>query len=164
MVETFKFIHLASIVVWVGSIVFFSFFAAPSIFRSLSREEAGKLVGLIFPKYYMVGYVSGFLSITTLFYLGNMDGSILPETRLAILVFMAIVTLYSGIFVGGKARRIKAEIQELKDSTEENNKEKLGGLRKEFGKTHRVSMILNVTVFLSSLVLVYLTAQSLTFG
>lgn len=160
MIESLKFIHMASIVVWVGSIVFFSFFAAPSIFRSLSREEAGKLVGLIFPKYYMVGYVSGFLSITSLFILGNMEGSSLPEVRFYILIFMAVVTLYSGIFVGGKARRLKVQIAEAKDG---DNKEKMGLLRKEFGKTHRVSMILNVTVFLSSLVLVYLTAQSLSF-
>ncbi len=158
MIESLKFIHMASIVVWVGSIVFFSFFAAPSIFRSLSREEAGKLVGLIFPKYYMVGYVCGFLSIASLFILGNYEGSRLPEVRFYILIFMAVVTLYSGIFVGGKARRLKVQIKEAGE-----DKEKLGKLRKEFGKTHRVSMILNVTVFLSSLVLVYLTSQSLSF-
>jgi hypothetical protein len=31
---------------------FFSFMAAPSIFHVLAREEAGKVVADIFPKYY----------------------------------------------------------------------------------------------------------------
>lgn len=163
MIETLKFAHFFSIAIWFGSLVFFSFFAAPSIFRSLSREDAGKLVGLIFPKYYMVGYVCGFLAITSLFVLGNMEGNKFPEVRFYILVFMSAVTLYSGIFVGGKARRIKLQIAEAREA-DGDDKEKLGNLRKEFGKTHRVSMILNVTVLLSALALVYLTSQSLSFS
>ena len=39
-------------VIWVGMIVFFTFFAAPSIFKALPRELAGEVIGHIFPKYW----------------------------------------------------------------------------------------------------------------
>ena len=52
-----KFFHLMSLVVWIGSIIFFSFFGAPSIFKVLDRGLAGDVVGSIFPKYWMIGYI-----------------------------------------------------------------------------------------------------------
>ena len=36
------FVYILSLVSWVGSIIFFSFFTAPVIFKLLDREKAGK--------------------------------------------------------------------------------------------------------------------------
>ena len=55
------FIYLLSLVCWIGSIIFFSFFVAPIVFETLESKKAGELVGVIFPYYYMVGYVCGTL-------------------------------------------------------------------------------------------------------
>ena len=52
------FVYILSLVGWVGSIVFFSFFTAPVIFKLLDREKAGEVVGVIFPRYYFLGYWS----------------------------------------------------------------------------------------------------------
>ena len=41
------FVYILSLVGWVGSIVFFSFFTAPVIFKLLDREKAGEVVGVI---------------------------------------------------------------------------------------------------------------------
>ena len=46
-----NFIYLLSLVCWIGSIIFFSFFVAPVVFKNLEREIAGDLVGSIFPRY-----------------------------------------------------------------------------------------------------------------
>ena len=43
-----RFIYLLSIALWIGGMTFFSFMAAPSIFKVLSREEAGQVVSDIF--------------------------------------------------------------------------------------------------------------------
>ncbi len=59
MATLFAFIYLLALVVWVGGIVFFSFFTAPSLFHTLPPEYAGKAVATIFPKYYPLGYLSG---------------------------------------------------------------------------------------------------------
>ncbi|MCK5237718.1 MAG: DUF4149 domain-containing protein, partial [Deltaproteobacteria bacterium] len=72
--DIFKFVHLLSIVTWVGMLIFFSFVAAPSIFKVLPRESAGDVVGSIFPKYWLLGYLCGALSILSLgFYDGLHD-------------------------------------------------------------------------------------------
>ncbi|HIE42617.1 MAG TPA: DUF4149 domain-containing protein, partial [Nitrospinaceae bacterium] len=38
-----NFIYLLSLVCWVGSIFFFSFFVAPVVFKNMDREKAGEL-------------------------------------------------------------------------------------------------------------------------
>lgn len=53
------FLELAAVSVWLGSIVFFSFFVAPTLFRSLGKETAGIAVRAIFPKYYLLCIVCG---------------------------------------------------------------------------------------------------------
>ena len=66
MVTLIHFIHLLSLVMWMGSIIFFSFFAAPAVFRLLDRQKAGEVVGAIFPKYYGLGYICSVLAAATL--------------------------------------------------------------------------------------------------
>ncbi|MZH42488.1 MAG: DUF4149 domain-containing protein, partial [Nitrospinae bacterium] len=65
MSSLLNFIYLLSLVCWIGSIIFFSFFVAPVVFKTLEREKAGEIVGIIFPRYYMVGYVCGGLILLT---------------------------------------------------------------------------------------------------
>lgn len=46
-----RFVSLVSLAMWIGSIVFFSLLATPTIFRALSRYDAGEVVAAMFPKY-----------------------------------------------------------------------------------------------------------------
>jgi hypothetical protein len=48
----------AALGVWLGSIVFFSFVAAPTTFDVLG-DDAGRVVNAIFPKYYDFGFGLG---------------------------------------------------------------------------------------------------------
>ncbi|MDY6780456.1 MAG: DUF4149 domain-containing protein [Halobacteria archaeon] len=49
----------ASLGIWLGKMVFFSFVAAPKTFKVLERGRAGDVVNEIFPTYYLVGIVAG---------------------------------------------------------------------------------------------------------
>lgn len=40
---------------WLGSIVFFSFVAAPALFDQLGSDRAGDAVNVVFPRYYAFG-------------------------------------------------------------------------------------------------------------
>ena len=151
-----RFIHLISLVVWVGSIIFFSFFAAPSIFKSLPRETAGDVIGVIFPKYWMVGYICSIVLLVTLIAIA-VDAKSLPTLKVGILVVMTALTFYSGLAVGGKARTIKAEIRSV-EAVEQKEP-----LMKRFKVLHRRSMILNVVILLLGLFFIYLTSYSLRF-
>ena len=149
-----KYIHLLTLIVWFGGMIFFSFIAAPSIFSILPKETAGDVVGDIFPKYFLIGYISSLLLLGTLLWLGRgqLKTVIAP---LSIIAVMTCITFYSGLIVGTKARSIK---QQIRQTSEETKKE---DLRKAFKKVHGVSMMLNVSVIILSLIYVAFIAKIL---
>lgn len=53
----------AALGVWLGSIVFFSFVAAPRIFDVLGSDRAGPVVNAIFPTYYLFGLALGLVAL-----------------------------------------------------------------------------------------------------
>ena len=153
MLEVLKFIHLLSIVVWLGMLIFFTFLGAPSIFKTLPKETAGDVVGSIFPKYWITGYITSVLATATLIATSSMRMA-WPGWRLPVLIAMTVISFYSGLVVGKKARSIKAKIREGSDDLE--------ALKRDFRKIHAVSAILNITVITLGLVLVFLTSVALS--
>jgi len=149
-----KFIHLVSLVVWIGTLVFFSFFAAPSIFKVLPRETAGDVVGAIFPKYWAIGYIASIAALGSLIFISYAEKG-LPAARIAVLAAMTAVTFYSGLAVGSKARAVKAEMRAAESP------EKKAELRGEFKRIHAKSSVLNLIVIALGLVVVYLTSTAL---
>ncbi len=146
-----RFIHLLSLVVWVGGMTFFSFIAAPAIFKVLPRETAGDVVGEIFPKYWMMGYICGISALATIILLSIMERSY-PWIRIGLLALMCGLAFYSGIAVGGKAVEVKAEIRKTDDP------QKKEMLRAEFRAIHKKSTIINAVILLLGLIVIYLTA------
>lgn len=73
----------ASLGVWLGSIVFFSFVGAPTTFDVLG-DDAGRVVNAIFPKYYSFGTALGFVAATAALVvpLGPFDGVLLAALPL----------------------------------------------------------------------------------
>jgi hypothetical protein len=91
-----NFLELLAMALWTGSIVFFSFFVAPVLFRALGKPEAGKAVRAVFPRYYLLGIFCGVTLVVVqlgrglLWYWGGM---ILPA--LVIFTLLTLVTLYA---------------------------------------------------------------------
>ncbi|MBI3399485.1 MAG: DUF4149 domain-containing protein [Deltaproteobacteria bacterium] len=149
MIVILKFIHLLSLVIWVGGIIFFSFIAAPSIFKVLPRETAGDVVGDIFPKYWMMGYICSITALVTIIALSFL-GRTYPWVRIGLLVLMVGMTFYSGLAVGAKAREVKAQIH----TTEDPAKKEM--LRAEFKTMHKRSAILNGIILAFGLVVIFI--------
>jgi putative copper export protein len=147
-----QFIHLLSLVCWLGAIIFFSFVAAPAIFRKLDRATAGEVVAVIFPGYYMMGYVCGGLAGITLF-LGAEQVSVGKWVSLGIMIFCTVI---ARAVINPKAKELK---EEMKESTAGKEKEELEA---KFKKYHRVSVQLNVVVLLAGFYLLWLTASNLS--
>lgn len=53
----------AALGLWLGSIVFFSFVAAPALFDELGEERAGDAVNVVFPRYYSFGLWMGAVAL-----------------------------------------------------------------------------------------------------
>ncbi|VAW36469.1 hypothetical protein MNBD_DELTA02-233 [hydrothermal vent metagenome] len=151
MLILFKFLYLLSVVIWVGSIIFFSFCAAPSVFKVLEREKAGEVIGDIFPKYWLVGYVCGIVGTLSLVFIAVYGGG-LPPLRFVLFLAMTALGFYSGLVVGRKARGIKSGIKGAIDDAERER------LRVSFKKVHAKSAILNMVTLAIGIVIVYLTA------
>lgn len=138
-----NYIYLLSLVCWLGSVVFFSFVAAPAIFKTLDREKAGELVGVIFPRYYFIGYVCGVLALTALL-AGSAE---IPVVQSGLLLGMIICTFFAGMVIGPRARDLKARIKAEPDNSE--------ALRIAFKSLHGWSVRLNAAVLLMGLVLLW---------
>ena len=96
-----NFIYLLSLVCWIGSIIFFSFFVAPVVFKTLERDKAGEVVGIFFPRYYMIGYVSGVLVLMALLLNGP------AGLKWCAWGVMIVGTAYAGLVVNPKAKTLK---------------------------------------------------------
>ena len=145
-----NFIYLLSLVCWVGSIFFFSFFVAPVVFKTLEREKAGELVGIIFPRYYIIGYVCGVLVLVTLLLTG-------PETvglKWCAWGIMMLGTASAGLGVNPRAKTLK---EKLKDASETEKPD----LEARFTTLHSLSVKLNAAVLFAGLWLLWLTSAKL---
>jgi hypothetical protein len=146
MTTTLNFIFLLSMVCWVGSIVFFSFFVAPVIFKNMEREKAGELIGIIFSKYYMIGYICGFIILMVLFLAEAEVG--LKWCAWGIMMFGS---LSAGLGVNPKVRDIKLKLKENPDAGNP-------ALEARFKTLHSLSVKLNAVVLFSGLWLLWLSA------
>ena len=146
MITTLNFIYLLSLVCWIGSIIFFSFFVAPVIFKNLEREKAGEIVGMIFPRYYRVGYACG---VFILIYLMLTDSE--TGYKWCAWGIMMLGSLGAGLGVNPKAKDIKLK---LKDSGDSEKPE----LEARFKTLHSLSVKLNAAVLFAGLALLWMSA------
>lgn len=56
---------------YLGLGVFFSFYVAPTLFRVLEKEQAGRVVEKVFPAYFGIGLVIALVSLVLSFKLGR---------------------------------------------------------------------------------------------
>ena len=137
-------------VCWLGAIIFFSFLVAPVVFKTLDREKAGELVGIIFPRYYELGYVCGALIFFSFLMVG--------EVGLKWCAW-SIMILGSGIasfVINPKAKKIK---EQLKSSSQNE----ISSLEAKFKALHSLSVKLNALVLFAGLWLLGLTASNFHF-
>ena len=158
MQTALKFIYILAISLWIGSIFFFSFFAAPSIFKVLPRETAGNVVSDIFPKYYLVAYVCGGAAIITTILLRMLSAEgrpILFIIRLSALVVMMALAVYAGTVIRPQAVEARTEMRSLTEDSP-NYPE----TQEKFRKLHARSAIMNSAVFLLGIAILFINAYT----
>lgn len=148
-----RFIYLLSIALWIGGMAFFSFLAAPSIFHVLPREDAGKVVADIFPKYYWQGIFCGAIALLTSVVLGMRERwNLLLILRTIIIGVMLIGVLYAVGILQPKIQAVKAQVTSF-DSLSPTDP-----LRLEFSRLHGRSFSVNAAVLLLGVAVVFITA------
>jgi hypothetical protein len=148
-----RFIYLLSVALWIGGMAFFSFLAAPSIFKVLPRETAGTVVADIFPKYYWQGIICGVIALGTSFALGIRERwNILLIVRTIMIAVMVIGILYAVIILQPQIQAVKAQTTSFESLSPTDP------LRLEFGRLHGRSFSVNAAVLLLGVIVVFITA------
>jgi len=140
---------------WIGSVVFFSFFAAPGLFGALPREAAGRAVSAIFPRYYALGAACGVLALLSGLLLRS-QGAFRGRTSALELLLVALMTgivVYSGYVLLPQASRARAAWDESQATPVTDSP------RERFEALHRRSVLLNGAVLLLGLAAFLLAAN-----
>lgn len=146
-----RFLMLLSLVVWVGGIIFFAFVVAPSLFSTLTREQAGSVVQRSLGALHWIGIGCGVVFLVcSLVQQPNRAASL----RNGAVVGMLALTLISQVVVGGKMRALRQEMGVI-DSVATTD-----ARRVEFNALHQWSTRLEVVVLLLGLVALYDVARS----
>jgi len=148
------FVYLLAMVCWLGAIIFFSFFTAPVVFTVLARPDAGKVVSVIFPRYYILGYVAGGVAFLIAIYL-LISGSGVRGWWLASVLTIAVAlgcTIYAGTVV-------RPRVDAIRSVSEEETP--VPAIKAEFDNLHRLSVMLNGAVLLLDLIALFGTAGAL---
>src|SRR6185437_8277791 len=130
------FVYLLSLVCWLGGMVFFTALIAPVLFKTLPMAEAGKLLSVLFPRYYILGYICGAIGLVLAIYLCAMR-----------------MTVYAGAVVRPRVGAIRAVTEEATPDP---------ARRAEFDRLHHLSVMLNGGVMLLNLAALLASAVALT--
>lgn len=147
-------IYLAALGCWLGGIVFFSFFTAPAVFTVLPRPEAGQLISTIFPRYYLLGYIVGTISLVLAIYFTAVRGPRMwwGGTTVALAIALGI-TFYAGTVILPRADALRMV----------NENPNPDPVRKaEFDTLHHRSVMLNGAVLILNIAAIAGSAGALT--
>jgi hypothetical protein len=151
------FLYIFALAVWLGEVVFFSFVVAPQVFGNLPIEQAGAVVGLIFPTYYLVSHLCGAAVLGCAVVLRNWSrpagGLWLASAVIAGLALVA--SLYAGFAIEPRASELRPQLHQADAPP---------AVRAEFDDLHGLAVELNGGVLLATLALAGLLAGQLAGG
>ncbi|MEM1440350.1 MAG: DUF4149 domain-containing protein [Pseudomonadota bacterium] len=122
-----------ALAIWVGAIVFQSAVVAPSVFKTLEADSAGRFLRGLFPRFFQAGLFCGFAMLAgaaVLFFAGVRDGRL---STLAIVTAVMVALQFT-------AGRMVPAINAARDAGEDG--------RKRFGQLHGINVLLTIAVLL----------------
>ncbi len=154
-----RFFMLLSLVVWLGSLIFFAFVVAPTLFSVLpTRHLAGSVVTRTLGTLHWMGIISGAVFAgTSMAYSHAAHGAAQPGAARHIMIYLMIVlTLFSQFAIGARMQTLRVQIGEI-DLVPVDNPRRI-----QFNRLHQWSTRVESIVFLMGLAVLYLTAKRLS--
>jgi len=108
------FIYLLNLVCWLGAMVFF-IPVTQTAFTALPKAEAGTFLAVLFPRYYLLGYICGAIAVAFAIFL---CATRVPRGWWAIAAFSLIVALGLTVYAGAVVR---PRVDAIRTVTEETN-------------------------------------------
>jgi uncharacterized membrane protein len=143
---------------WLGSDVFLSFVVAPGAFRVLgSRDAAGTMVGFALGRMHLLGVICGIaLLVARLARTRTFANFVAPAVLCVVL--MIGLTVISQAAVSPRMAILRVQMGSIQATAEDSP------LLAEFGKLHRVSVLLESGVLLAGIAAFYFMVKEMAVG
>ena len=141
-------IYRLALALWVGGMSAFTFLVTPVIFRTQTRDSAGKIVGALFPVYFRFCLGITIVVLVARAASGRAFTGARQLAGTALVVFCLAIVSYHTF---GLAPRM-ATVRETVVSVEAAPKE--DPARREFSRLHGLSMTLNLVVIVAGAILI----------
>jgi uncharacterized membrane protein len=150
---TFALVALYNLILalWAGGMILFTFIVTPVIFHSFDRDQAGKIVGSLFPGYFLYLLVLSVLALVLFFLLGADQATRSYRACLFLLIVGVVINAYVLFSLHPRTVEVKQQIASFERSSPETP------ARKEFKKLHAVSAVLNLTLLADGIALLILS-------
>lgn len=141
-----KSLYNLAIALWAGGNAIFTLLLTPILFKTESRDTAGRIVGNLFPGYFRWGIACGIVAL-----LCQVAGSgTARRLPLILLVVMLAITSFQALYVEPRAAELKQQIGSFETTPKDHP------LRREFARLHGISAACNLTVLAGGVILVVL--------
>lgn len=139
-------LYRLAISLWAGGNAIFTLMLTPILFKTETRDAAGRIVGNLFPGYFRWSLVCGLVALACLLTVRGFSFK-LPVIILAV---MLTLTTFQALYVEPRAAELKRQIGSFESTSKDHP------LRKEFARLHGISAVCNLTVLAGGVVLVVL--------
>lgn len=141
-------VYRLALALWVGGMSVFSFVVTPVIFRTQTRESAGRIVGAIFPVYFRFCLGAAVVALAARAIAGEAFAGARQLAGTAIIVFSLAILSYHTYGLAPRMAEVRERIV-LRETVPEEDP-----ARREFSRLHGVSMALNLAVIIAGAVLI----------
>jgi len=141
-------IYRLALALWVGGMSAFTFVVTPVIFRTQTRDSAGKIVGAIFPVYFRFCLGVAVVALAARAAAGVAFSGARQLAGTALVVFSVMIVSYHTFGLAPRMAEVRATIVSLETAPKEDP------ARREFSRLHGLSMTLNFVVILAGAILI----------
>ena len=141
-------IYRLALALWVGGMSVFTFVVTPVIFRTQTRDSAGKIVGALFPVYFRFCLVVTAAALVARAASGRAFTGARQLAGTFLIVFCLSIVSYHTFGVAPRMAEVRETIVSMETTPEENP------ARREFSRLHGLSMTLNLVVIVFGVVLI----------
>jgi hypothetical protein len=139
-------LYRLAVSLWAGGNAIFTLMLTPILFKTESRDVAGRIVGNLFPGYFRWGMACGVIALICRLAGRGLD----PRLPVVVLAAMLALSSFQAFYVEPRAAELKRQIGSFETTSKDHPQ------RKEFAKLHGVSAICNLTVLAGGVLLVLL--------
>jgi hypothetical protein len=144
-------LYVIALSLWVGGMALFTLVVTPAIFRSYARDQAGEIVGRLFPGYFLYTLALSGLALLLFFLLAADTSARSSRISLFLLAAALLVNTYITFKLHPDAVAIKQQVASFEREPPDSP------ARSAFRRLHGVSAVLNLFVLADGVALLVIS-------